>query len=141
MIILDASFIIKIILEERYSDIASNLLKEFIRDGERITSIDIALAEILNTLWKHHILIGDIDDDKLYESYNDAMNLWRYIEVIRTDEVAELAIDIATKNKLSIYDSLYIGSAIKYNAGLATFDRVMRRVGGKLGVNIYPKKL
>jgi len=139
MIILDASFLVKLVLEEECSSEAENVLKSLIEAGERISTIDIALSEVLNALWKHYILIKDIDKGMLKGAVKDLLDLWEKIGKIHTGELATKALNLAMKHRVTVYDSLYIAAALKYRAGLATYDSKQREIAAKCNVNTYPQ--
>ena len=87
MIVLDASFLIKLVLEEKGSDIAEKLFKDWIIRGEDIITVDTALSESFNALWKHYILLKDLDRSTLNEASKDLLTLWNKLSIIPNDEV------------------------------------------------------
>lgn len=138
MIVLDASFIVKLIIEENGSEIAGDLFKEWIKHGEKIITVDIALSEILNALWKHYMLFKDIDRRSLKEALRDLLILWSKLMIVPTQEIAEKSLNIAVNEEITIYDSLYLALAQHYNASLATFDTKQRMKANKLRIKTYP---
>ena len=138
MIILDASFIVKLVIEEPESTLAEKTLIDLLEQGEEASTIDIALAEALNALWKHHITIKDIDEKTLKEAIRDLLNLWTKLNILSTYELSLKAINIAITDNITIYDALYIAAAIKYRAGLATFDQKQREIAKKREIPIHP---
>ncbi|RLG82135.1 MAG: hypothetical protein DRO40_08380 [Thermoprotei archaeon] len=138
MIILDASFLVKLVLDEEGSDIAEKLLREWIISGEDIVSIDIALSESLNALWKHYALIKDLDLVALNEALKDLLTIWNKLSIIPTAEIADKALDLSVKYNIAIYDSLYLAIAQHYKAAIATFDRRQREIALELGLKTHP---
>lgn len=50
--IVDASALVKLILEETDSDKARKIISDALKEGEDIMVPDIALSEALNAMWK-----------------------------------------------------------------------------------------
>ena len=138
MIVLDASFIVKLVLEEDGSGVAEKLFREWVRRGEQVVTVDIALSETLNALWKHYLFFKDINLDALREALKDLLILWNKLTIVSTQEVAEDSLELAVKENIAIYDSLYIALAQHYMAALATFDTKQREKALKLGLKTYP---
>ena len=134
MIILDASFLVKLILEEPYSHEAYDIIEGLLRRSEKLITVDIALPETLNALWKHHVILKDISEKTLMEAVSDLMELWSKLDKIHIEELVKEAVEIAIKYNITIYDSLYLAAADKYNAGLATYDERQRAVAGEMKV-------
>jgi len=138
MIILDASFIVKLILEEEGSEVAEKLFREWIKRGEHIITVDIALSETSNALWKHYVLLRDISLDIFQEAINDLLELWNKLSVISTHEIMREALEVAIREGITIYDSLYIAVAQYYTGALATFDTKQREKATRLGLKVLP---
>ncbi len=77
MIVLDASFIVKLVVEEEGSREAENLVERWLRSGEKLATVDIALAESCNALWKHHVIHRDLDVEEFKAALEDLGRLWR----------------------------------------------------------------
>ena len=138
MIVLDASFLVKLVLEEKGSDTAEKLFKDWVIRGEDIVTVDIALSESFNALWKHYTLLKDLDRNTLNEASKDLLTLWNKLSIIPTAEVVYKALDISIKYNITIYDSLYLALTQHHKASLATFDQRQREIAIKLGLKTYP---
>jgi predicted nucleic acid-binding protein len=138
MMILDASFIVKLFVEEPGSELAENYLDELLRSGEEITTVDIALAEYLNALWKHAKIAKDLEENDLREAVSDLLTFWSRLEIISTRDLASETTRLSLEDEVPIYDALYIAAAIKHRTGLATFDEKLRSVARKHGVLTHP---
>ncbi|MCL7387040.1 MAG: type II toxin-antitoxin system VapC family toxin [Thaumarchaeota archaeon] len=136
--ILDASFIVKLFVEEPGSELAENYLDELLRSGEEATTVDIALAECLNALWKHAKIVKDLEEKDLREAVSDLLSFWSHLEIISTRDLASEATRLSLEDEVPIYDALYIAAAIKRRTGLATFDEKLRSVARKHGVLTHP---
>ena len=136
--ILDSSFIVKLFVEEPGSELAEDYLDELLRSGEEVVTVDIALAECLNALWKHARIAKDSEEKDLHKAVSDLLTLWNHLEVIWRRDLASEAIRISLEDEIPIYDALYIAAAIKHKTGLATFDEKLKGIARKRGVLTRP---
>ncbi|EQD73291.1 nucleic acid-binding protein, contains PIN domain protein, partial [mine drainage metagenome] len=123
MITLDASALIKLVLEEENSSIARGIYKKELAMKERILVPYLALPESLNTLWKYHTLKKQLSDGKFESALNDLLYIFNKLDKVRESSVAKLASDIAHTQELTAYDSIYVAISRLNNAPLLTFDR------------------
>ena len=75
MIILDASFLVKLILEENGSDKARELVRSWAGSCEFLATIDLALPEALNAIWKPCRKIGGSNREKACEAMEDLLKI------------------------------------------------------------------
>ena len=106
--ILDSSFIVKLVLEEEGSEDARRLIRSWVSRGEVLATIDLALPEALNTIWKHCLKIGDLSREEAVSSVEDLLNLWSKLKIYSSREVAEQAFMLALEEGVTVYNSLYI---------------------------------
>ncbi len=106
MITLDASFLVKLILEENGSDKARELVRSWAGSGERLATIDLALPEALNTIWKHSRKIGDLDMGNACEAMEDLLKIWSSLKIYSSEEYAGEAFKLAIEENITVYDSL-----------------------------------
>ncbi len=137
-LVVDASALVKLVLEEEGSREARREFREAFIKGWEIHVPDIALPEALNALWKHHALLGDLGEEELREAVEDLLKLWRKLELHETSCLARKAVEIAAEHRVTVYDALYLALAIEMNATLLSFDENLRRTAGKLGLPIAP---
>lgn len=123
MIVVDASAIVKLVLEEQFSKETRHTIKMFLSKGEIIASPSIAIAESLNTLWKHNVLIKDLKDSSLPVAMQEITDFWENVEKIPVETLASEAMVTAKKHKLTVYDSFYVAAASLNRSPLFTFDR------------------
>ncbi len=134
MIVSDASALIKLALHEPESEIVFNKFKSFIKQGERISSPDIALAESLNAIWKHHVLLKDVSRHDLQTALEITREVWSKIEKIQSEYISEDAMNIAVQYKASVYDSLYIAACRLTSGKLFTFDSKLKQIADSGGI-------
>ncbi len=136
MIILDANAIVKLVIREEGSPKTENEVTAAIGNGDILASPDIALAEALNALWKHFSFAKDINKTELDKSTEKLLFIWDKISKIETSKLASKAIYIAAKDKLAVYDCLYIVASKVYNAPLLTFDKGIIKKAEELGIKL-----
>ncbi len=138
MIVLDASFIVKLVVEENYSSKARRLLGKWAESGIHLTTLDIAFVEAANAIWKHVVKVGDLNESSALNALKDAQKLAALIEQRQSTSYLVDALSIALKKKLPVYDSLYIAVALVEEAALATFDAIQGKAARELGIRVYP---
>ena len=131
MIVLGSSFIAKLVLGEEGSEEARRLTRLWANRGEVLATIDIALPEALNAIWKHCLKVGDLSREEAVSSVDDLLNLWSKLRVYSSREVAEHAFKLALEEGITVYDALYIQLAKSTRAGLATFDEKLNKVAAR----------
>ena len=138
MIILDASFIVKLVLQEENSSQTRVLLHNLILEGEHFATVDLALPEALNAIWKHATGIGDISREEALQAAVDLLKIWKKLKQYQSISMAEEALKLALKEEITVYDALYLQLAKTNGGKLATYDKEMRRIAKKHGVRLYP---
>ncbi|MEM4971538.1 MAG: type II toxin-antitoxin system VapC family toxin [Sulfolobales archaeon] len=128
---LDASFLVKLVLEERGSGEVRRLVRSWVRDREVMATIDLALPEALNAIWKHCLKVGDLGWEEAVRSVEDLLKLWSTLKVYSSREIAEEAFKLALEEGITVYGALYVQLAKSAGAGFATFDEKLLRVAAK----------
>lgn len=136
MIVIDANCIVKLALEEPYSQEVRELIRNALTGEEEIITVDIALAEALNAVWKHNVAIKDLPDQKAEKASSEIMEFWGNLDNIPSSLIAERAMRISKRYRLTLYDSLYIAAAIEREAKLLTLDGAMKENADRLGVEL-----
>ncbi len=130
-LVLDASVVIKWYIEEDLLEPAL-CLKERAKAG----SVSVAVprfffVEAANVLWKK-VALGKGSDLKR----SDAKGIFSRIldlpfQVIEDDEILLKALDLSLDHSMSIYDGMYLASALRFKASFVTADNVLvRRLAG-----------
>ncbi len=131
VIVIDTSVLVKYLLKEvGWRDVST-----FLRKNREIASLELALIEGANAVWKRYRLYGDID-------FKTAQRLLDYLhatgEIILYENPLEYLREgemIALENHIPIYDALYIAQALKYG-NLVTSDEKQGKMAERLGVNV-----
>jgi len=125
-VLLDASAILAIILNEPNRDIAVKLTKGAMILAPEVISFEIGNA-LVNLYRKKKIAA-----DELLEAYkNFAFIPLRIIKIDITE-----ALKIACRYNIYAYDAYYLEIARRLNLPLITFDGPMKKVGLDLKINI-----
>jgi predicted nucleic acid-binding protein len=135
MIVLDASAVVKLIIDESGSDFVRKKIDSEAKDGEPIYAPDIALAEAINVIWKYSSLSGQKNVDP-YKTLADLMLIWGKLTVVDTEALAFIAMKIAVENKITLYDALYAALSKLNRAPLLTFDKYLKSKASKIGIEL-----
>jgi predicted nucleic acid-binding protein len=130
VIVIDASAIAKYVLREGHWEQVRDHLKP------EPCSLDLALAEVANAIWKHQVIYGRISSREATLLFEALQKLGADVLVLESFEgYLRGATEIAVKEKLTIYDALYIVQAQKYGH-FVTSDDLQRKIAVKLGLDV-----
>lgn len=114
MKVADSSFIAEALLRR----------KELFEAEDALVTLDLALHETCNTIWKHQCLLKDLDDGAPYIAILYGLIESGRIRVLHPGpELMERAYSLAVKKMLPIYDVLFVALAQEMGLKLATFDQ------------------
>jgi predicted nucleic acid-binding protein len=121
----DSSIFASIIVKDEFHGRALDFVRRY---QGRIATLDLALVEVANTLWKHVHLLRRIPESA-YAVLRGAVKplVYSAARVLRADELLEDALDNAVKLGITVYDSLYVTLALREGCELATFDDKLRK--------------
>ncbi len=134
MMIIDASAIVKLVLDEENSERAKEVYKSELTGQERIITPNLALPEALNTLWKYYILKKELSNTEYAAAVEDVISIFNGLEKPDDIEVAKLASQLAAKHRAPVYDSFYLGTCVLERAPLLTFDEPLRKRAEVAGI-------
>ena len=133
MIVVDSSALAKYLLREE----GWEGVEEILRSREAL-SLELAVKEVLNTVWKHAVLLGNITENVAFEKYR-ALKMLLENEVIvlePQDRYLDEALRIALGHSITFYDALFIAQARVRKATLLTSDGSQSSVAEGLGVPV-----
>jgi predicted nucleic acid-binding protein len=136
MITLDASAAIKLVINERNSDRARKVFDRITASGEPILTPDIMLAEAVNGLWKHLVLLKDINVVEFHTAISNLAIIWSNLNIIRTEEMLEETAMISKDKKITFYDAFYVAISLSKDIPLLTFDQPIIDRSAELGLTI-----
>ncbi len=114
-IVVDASVLIKLFLDEVGSIEAESALKE----ATEILAPDLLLAETANILWKY-VRRAELTPTVVEQLIGDILQM--PIHYTASRDLIESALQIATETGRTVYDALYIALAVQRQAVLLTAD-------------------
>lgn len=114
MRVIDSSSLVKFFSrEEGWKDVEKVLL-------EGVVSLDLSVKEVANALWKR-VLRGEMGFDDAAKIIADLPEA-EVIKVADQNRYLSKAFKIAVKNKVTVYDALFIALAKELNVELVTSD-------------------
>jgi predicted nucleic acid-binding protein len=129
--VIDSSTIAKFLLKEE----EWRKVKEIII--EKPYTLDLALKEVANAIWRRTILLGNISIEKAFILLDDLLKLKNTLLIVEEQDLyLNQALRIAIENKIPIYDTLFITQAINKQAVLITSDENQYKIAQKLNVKV-----
>ena len=113
MKVADSSFVVEALLKRK------ELLEE-----DFLLTMDLAIYETVNSIWKHQFLLKDVKDGLPYVSILHGLMESGRIRVVQPRiELIERAYSLSAKHKRPIYDMVFVALALELSTSLATFDK------------------
>jgi predicted nucleic acid-binding protein len=113
---------------------SSYVIEGILRDAallehEVLISPDLVLYEVVNTLWKHETLIGDLKGAQQRIDMLLGLVSNQRIQLVRPDKrLLDETYALSIKHRLPIYDSVFVALALQLKTELATFDSRQSKV-------------
>jgi predicted nucleic acid-binding protein len=126
--VIDSSALAKFLLKEE----GWKRVEEII--VEKPFTLDLAIKEVANAIWRRVVLLHDIDIEKVLTLLNHLLELKKVLRVEPQDQYIVQAFTIALENNIAVYDALFIAQAMIKKATLVTSDKRQFDVAQKLGV-------
>lgn len=125
--VIDSSAIAKFLLkEEGWWKVKEVLI-------EKPYTLNIAVKEVANAIWRRVTLLGDISIEKALMLLDNLLELKNALLIVEPqDPYLNQALRIAIENKITIYDALFIAQAIAKQAILTSSDEEQCRIAEKL---------
>jgi predicted nucleic acid-binding protein len=110
-----------------------------LKKGYALHTVDLALAECLNVIWKHAKVLKDLKAEEANPAAEDLTRIYDGLNIIAAREIAAEAMHVALTQNVSVYDALYIAAAQKLNGTLYTADQKLCNAANG-SVNTKPLK-
>lgn len=129
MTVIDASSLAKYLLrEDNWRTIREHLEAD-------VCSLNLALAEVSNAIWKHHVLYGRISEEEARAAF-EAVNLLKDVVVFAScEDYLDKAMDIAREHTIPVYDALYLSQAEEHGT-MMTSDAAQRDVAHNMNISV-----
>lgn len=113
MKVADSSYLVEGLLKNK------ELLQE-----DLLVTLDLAVYEVANSIWKHEFLLRDIKDGFEYLSILQGLIESGRIQLLHVSkEALETAYSLSSKYKRSMYDTVFVAVALELGSELSTYDR------------------
>ena len=113
----------KLVLSEPGSKEARANVTNYLKKGYTLYTVDLALAECLNVIWKHANLLSDLKAEDAKSAVEDLIKVYDDLNIVTAREIAIETLKIAFTQNVTVYDALYIAVALKVNGTLYTADQ------------------
>jgi len=113
------------------SSIVNLIKKGTLKGFEEGVTIELALYESLNAVWKEYELLKRIDKDTFMEVIDIVSDLFKVIEMLSIRGCEREVISMALKENVTVYDASYLYIAVKHKLMLVTDDRELKRRASK----------
>jgi predicted nucleic acid-binding protein len=101
-----------------------NLIKRgALRPLSRGVTLDLAVYESLNAIWKEYKLLGNLDLETARLLVEVLKKVFSIMPLESIEGLEEEVFQLATKENLTVYDAAYLFIAIKNNLTLVSDDR------------------
>ena len=132
MIAVDASALIAFFLrEEGWRKLSSHM--------RRVVTVDQAVKEFLNALWKATYLrgfVGAKESEEVLRTFKEYLENNVIIEP--EEELLDRSFEISIRHGITVYDSLYIALSLRRQVPLLTLDLKQKKVASSLGIPVLP---
>jgi predicted nucleic acid-binding protein len=129
---LDSTILVKLVVNEPGSQEASKTVALLLKRGHRLYTLDLALAECVNAIWKHANLHKDVTLEDAKAAVQDLEEIYDRLNVFAARKLVEEALNIALTHNLTVYDALYMAAANKADATLYTADLKLYEKASKI---------
>ena len=127
MRVIDSSSLVKFFSKEE----GWKAVRELILEG--VISLDLSIKEVANALWKK-VLRNEMsisDANKIITDLSEA----EAIKIVNQDNYLSKAFEIAVRNRITVYDALFVALAKELNIELITSDTKQAEIAKKEGIN------
>ncbi len=91
-------------------------------------TLDLALYECLNAIWKEFFLLKNIDRETALEFAKIVGEVFATIQVVSAGGFENEIFEFASKNGITAYDASYVVMAIKKETTFVTDDEKLRKI-------------
>lgn len=126
-VVLDSGIIAAIFFLEKISGKSLD-----IAESHDCTTVDLAYAEVANVAWKRVHHTGQ-DPDTVKSALNECHAfISETCQVIPAQELIPAAFDLACSHRITVYDALFLATAVQCRSPLVTADKKLNAVARKI---------
>jgi len=131
-IVIDSSALAKFLLKEEGWDRVREIIIK------RPYTLELAVKEVANAIWRRVSLLKDISIEKAITLLNDLLELKKKLLIIEPqDTYMKQAFEIAVKEKITVYDALFMAQAFMKQATLISSNKEQCEIAEKLGIKTF----
>jgi predicted nucleic acid-binding protein len=119
-------------MNEPGSKEARATVADVLKKGYTLHTVDLALAEGLNVVWKHANLLKDLKVEEAEPTAEDLIKVYDGLNIVTAREIAQETTQIALTQNITVYDALYIAAAQKLNGTLYTGDQKLCKIANRI---------
>jgi predicted nucleic acid-binding protein len=107
------------------SYLVEGLLKNVqLLENDLLVTLDLAVYETANSVWKHEFLLKDIKNGAEYLSILQGLIEAGKIQLVHASkEALQTAYSLASKSRRTMYDTVFVALALELGSEFATFDK------------------
>ncbi len=92
--------------------------------SDLLVTLDLAVYETANSVWKHEFLLKDINNGAEYLSILQGLIESGKIQLVHVSkEAMQTSYSIASKSRRTMYDTVFVALALELGLEFATFDK------------------
>ena len=96
------------------------------------------MKEVANAIWRRVSLLKDISIEKAITLLNDLLELKKKLLIIEPQDIyMKQAFEIAVKEKITVYDALFMAQAFMKQATLISSDKEQCEIAEKLDIKTF----
>ncbi len=119
MYLFDASALVNLVKKGRVKPLAKG------------ATLDLALYESLNALWKEYRLLERIDEETALRFVDIISDVFSVIDVLSVRGLEREVFELAARDGFTVYDASYLYVAMKNGYMLVTDDKELRNKASK----------
>ena len=133
--VIDTSILMQAYIKDTLTKEVTSLLSSLDGDDSpELHVMEIGLAEAANVIWKHEVIFETITPDYAQRVIKNLRELPLHLHL--AENHLQQALDIGRRQRLAIYDTLYIALAQKLEIPLITADSKQSKAANAEGVQI-----
>jgi predicted nucleic acid-binding protein len=93
---------VKLVMNEAGSKEARATVANILKKGYTLYTVDLALAEGLNVIWKHAAVLKDLKTEEANPAVEDLARIYDRLGIVATREITAEAMQVALAQNISV---------------------------------------